>query len=70
MRQRCLVCRQTPSFLFTVAFVLFAIGPAAVYLIPDEGSVLIAAQVVVASIGALGGAAAFGGASLLSTLQK
>eukprot|EP00210_Caulerpa_lentillifera_P004812 g4594.t1 len=62
--------RQTPSLLFGVAFALFLIGPVAVYLLPDDTNALIAAQVVVAAIGAFGGAAAFGGASLLSTLQK
>lgn len=62
--------RQTPSLLFFGAFVLFLIGPAAVYLIPDDSNTLIAAQGAVAAICAFGGAAAFGGASLLSALQK
>jgi len=62
--------RDTPGLLFGFAFVLFLIGPAAVYLLPDDSNVLIAVQVIAASVGAFGGAAAFGGASLLSTLQK
>jgi len=36
---------NTPWLLFKVAFALYAIAPAAVYLSPDDSTPLIAAQV-------------------------
>lgn len=62
--------RKTPGLLFAAALALYALAPAAVFLIPDNGNWLIGAQVAVVLIGALGGTAAFAGGSLLSTLQK
>lgn len=62
--------RKTPGLLFAAALALYALAPAAVFLIPDNGNWLIGAQVAVVVIGALGGTAAFAGGSLLSTLQK
>jgi hypothetical protein len=50
--------------------ILFLAGPAVVYLTPDDSPALIAVQAVVALLCVIGGSAAFGGASLLSTLQK
>ena len=38
-------CSNTPGLLFTIAFVLYAVAPAAVYFIPDDSTPLIAAQV-------------------------
>ena len=36
---------NTPGLLFTVAFALYAVAPAAVYFIPDDSTPLIVAQV-------------------------
>lgn len=36
--------RNTPSLLFTAAFALYALAPAAVYFLPDNSTGLIAAQ--------------------------
>lgn len=38
-------CRNTPGLLFTAAFALYALAPAAVYLLPDTSNGFIAAQV-------------------------
>ena len=62
--------RSTPSLLYTVAFALFAAGPAAVYFIPDGSTAGVVAQAAIAAAAVAGGAAAFGGANLLSALQK
>jgi hypothetical protein len=64
------VDRNTPGKLFAAAFALFALAPAAVYFLPDNSNGLIAAQVALVTLGALGGSAAFAGGQLLSTLQK
>lgn len=62
--------KNTPVLLNTLALLLFVAGPAVVYLTPDDSPLLIGVQVLVALTAILGGSAAFGGASLLSTLQK
>lgn len=62
--------RNTPSALFTLASALLAAGPAVVYFVPDDSPVLVGVQVAVAVACVAGGSAAWGGASLLSTLQK
>ena len=62
--------RSTPSLLYAVAFALFAAGPAAVYFIPDGSTAGIVIQAAIAAAAIAGGAAAFGGANLLSALQK
>lgn len=53
-----------------MAFALFAAGPAAVYFIPDGSTAGIVIQAAIAAAAIAGGAAAFGGANLLSALQK
>ncbi len=65
-----LICRNTPGLLFTAAFAMYALAPAAVYFLPDNSTGLVAAQAAIVALGALGGTAAFAGGSLLSTLQK
>jgi Protein of unknown function (DUF1118) len=62
--------RGTPGLLYTAAAALFAAGPAAVYAIPDSSPALVAVQALIAAVAVAGGSAAFGGASLLSALQK
>ncbi|PSC70276.1 hypothetical protein C2E20_6343 [Micractinium conductrix] len=62
--------RNVPGTLYTLAAALLAAGPAAVYFLPDDSTGLVALQAVVALACVLGGSAAWGGASLLSTLQK
>ncbi|KAL4423264.1 hypothetical protein ABPG77_004533 [Micractinium sp. CCAP 211/92] len=62
--------RSVPSTLYALAALLLAAGPAAVYFTPDDSGALVALQAVIALTCVLGGSAAWGGASLLSTLQK
>ena len=62
--------RNTPSALYTLATALLVAGPALVYVTPDDSGALIALQAIGALTCILGGSAAFGGASLLSALQK
>lgn len=45
MATECAACRNTPGLLFTAAFALYALAPAAVYLLPDSSNGFIAAQV-------------------------
>lgn len=40
------------------------------YLLPDDSTPLLAAQIAAAAIGVLGGTAAYAGATLLGNLQK
>ena len=61
---------STPTALFGLATALLAAGPAVVYFVPDNSTGLVAAQVVAALLCTVGGSAAFGGAQLLSKLQK
>ena len=55
--------------LFRLALALYLAGPLIVYAVPDTSNPLIAVQAVAALGCLLGGTAAFGGASLLNTLQ-
>ena len=55
--------------LFRLALALYAAGPLLVYAVPDNSTPLIAVQGVAALACLLGGTAAFGGASLLNTIQ-
>eukprot|EP00803_Ostreobium_quekettii_P000632 evm.model.scf_2559.1 EVM.evm.TU.scf_2559.1 scf_2559:1369-3036(+) len=62
--------RATPFLVYAVAFGLLAAGPAVVYYTPDDTTAAVIGQFVIAALCAVGGAAAFGGASLLFSLQK
>jgi hypothetical protein len=62
--------RNFPGTLYALAFALLAAGPAAVYFLPDDSGALVAVQALVALTCIAGGGAAWGGASLLSSLQK
>ena len=56
--------------LYRIAAALYLAGPLLVYAVPDSSTPLVAAQAV-AALGCLsGGTAAFGAASLISTLQN
>lgn len=61
--------RNTPKLLFRLALALYAVGPLVVYAVPDNSTPLIALQAIVALASLVGGTAAFGGASLLNSLQ-
>lgn len=62
--------RNTPALLNTLALLLFVAGPAVVYITPDDSPLLIGLQILLALTAVIGGSAAYGGASLLSSLQK
>lgn len=62
--------RNTPGALFTLATLLLAAGPALVYFVPDTDPALVALQVLGAVACVAGGSAAYGGATLLASLQK
>jgi len=58
---------NAPALLTTIAVVCYAAAPALVYFGPDD---LFVAEAIGAATLAIGGTAAFGGATLLGTLQK
>merc|ERR1740138_813786 len=60
----------TPGALSAAGLALLALGPAAVYLLPDDSATLVAVQVAVAALCAGGGAAALGASALLGDLQS
>ncbi|KAF3615327.1 putative mitochondrial import receptor subunit TOM5 -like protein [Capsicum annuum] len=61
---------STPSALFSLSLALLVVGPACVYLVPEDYPWQIALQVVVALLSVVGGSAAFGASNLVSTLQR
>ncbi|XP_009595037.1 uncharacterized protein LOC107823677 [Nicotiana tabacum] len=60
----------TPSALFSLSLGLLVLGPACVYLVPEDYPWQIGLQVVVALLSVVGGSAAFGASNLVSNLQK
>ena len=60
----------TPSALFSLSLGLLVLGPACVYLVPEDYPWQIGLQVVVALLSVVGGSAAFGASNLVSDLQK
>ncbi|KAK4427697.1 B3 domain-containing protein REM9 [Sesamum alatum] len=60
----------TPSTLFSLSLFLLVLGPACVYLVPEDYPWEIGLQVVVALLSVAGGSAAFAASNLVSTLQK
>lgn len=62
--------RNTPSALYGLSAALLTLGPALVYVVPDDSTGLIVAQALAAVACIVGGSAAYGGATLLSSLQK
>ncbi|EFN55748.1 hypothetical protein CHLNCDRAFT_134090 [Chlorella variabilis] len=62
--------RNFPGTLYALATALLVAGPASVYFLPDDSTALVAVQAVIALSCIAGGSAAWGGATLLSSLQK
>lgn len=62
--------RNTPTALFTLSALLLVAGPAIVYFIPEDNAAEIVIQVIAALTCIVGGSTAYGGANLLSNLQK
>ncbi|KAL2935500.1 Histone-lysine N-methyltransferase EZ1 [Bienertia sinuspersici] len=61
---------QTPSTLFTLSLALLILGPAFVFLVPEDSTWEVVVQVVVALFTVVGGSAAFAASSFVSNLQK
>ncbi|KAL3824739.1 hypothetical protein ACJIZ3_020768 [Penstemon smallii] len=60
----------TASTLLNLSLLLLVLGPACVYLVPEDYPWEIGFQVVVALLSVVGGSAAFAASNLVSTLQK
>ncbi|XP_059303722.1 uncharacterized protein LOC132055763 [Lycium ferocissimum] len=60
----------TPSALFSLSLGLLAVGPACVYLVPEDYPWQIVLQVLVSLVSVVGGSAAFGASNIVSTLQR
>ncbi|KAL2254101.1 uncharacterized protein LOC105168870 [Sesamum indicum] len=60
----------TPSALLSLSLFLLVLGPASVYLVPEDYPWEIGLQVVVVLLSVVGGSAAFAASNLVSTLQK
>jgi hypothetical protein len=65
-----LPCRNTPGLLSTAGLAAAVAAAALVYLVPDDSTGLVAAQVAGASALGAGAIAAFVGSSILGNLQK
>ncbi|CAN1795918.1 hypothetical protein LINPERHAP1_LOCUS20763 [Linum perenne] len=60
----------TPASLLTVSLGLLLLGPACVYLVPEDYPWEVVIQTLVALVSVLGGSAAFAASSFVSNLQK
>ncbi|GMY15501.1 hypothetical protein FCV25MIE_10740 [Fagus crenata] len=60
----------TPGALLSLSLGLLLLGPACVYLVPEDYPWEIGLQVVVALVSVVGGSAAFAASNLVSNLQK
>ncbi|GAB2270133.1 hypothetical protein Dimus_005041 [Dionaea muscipula] len=60
----------TPSTLLSLSLVLLVLGPASVYLVPEDYPWEVALQALVALLCVVGGSAAFAASNLVSDLQK
>ncbi|CAN1312179.1 hypothetical protein LINPERPRIM_LOCUS28564 [Linum perenne] len=60
----------TPASLFTLSLGLLLLGPACVYLVPEDYPWEVVIQTLVALVSVLGGSAAFAASSFVSNLQK
>ncbi|KAH9613212.1 hypothetical protein KSS87_011545 [Heliosperma pusillum] len=61
---------ETPSTLLTLSLGLLLLGPAFVFLVPDDYPWEVVLQIVVASVSVFGGSAALAASNLVSNLQK
>lgn len=61
---------STPSTLSTLSLTLLLLGPAFVFLVPEDYPWEVALQVLVALVCVVGGSAAFAASNLVSDLQK
>ncbi|XP_074317054.1 uncharacterized protein LOC141653247 [Silene latifolia] len=61
---------ETPSSLLTLSLALLLLGPAFVFLVPEDYPWEVVLQVLVASVSVIGGSAAFAASNLVSNLQK
>ncbi|CAI0405035.1 unnamed protein product [Linum tenue] len=59
-----------PGALLTASLGLLVLGPACVYLVPEDNLWQVVIQAVVALVSVLGGSAAFAASSFVSNLQK
>ncbi|KAL1553404.1 hypothetical protein AAHA92_14088 [Salvia divinorum] len=60
----------TASGLLNISLILLVLGPAFVFLVPEDYPWEIGLQVAVALLSIIGGSAAFAASNLVSTLQK
>ncbi|ONK64698.1 uncharacterized protein A4U43_C07F28950 [Asparagus officinalis] len=60
----------TPGALLSLSLVFLVLGPACVYVVPEENALEIALQAVVASVCVFGGSAAFAASNFVSNLQR
>ncbi|XP_057791794.1 uncharacterized protein LOC131008784 [Salvia miltiorrhiza] len=60
----------TATTLLNVSLILLVLGPAFVFIVPEDYPWEIGLQVVVALLSIVGGSAAFAASNLVSTLQK
>lgn len=60
----------TPGALFGLSLGLLLLGPACVYLVPEDEAWEIAVQVVVGLVCVVGGSTAFAASNFVSNLQK
>ncbi|OAY72511.1 hypothetical protein ACMD2_10932 [Ananas comosus] len=60
----------TPGTLSTLSLFLLILGPACVYIVPEQYPWEIALQILVALISVVGGAAAFAASNFVSKLQR
>ncbi|XP_021761479.1 uncharacterized protein LOC110726327 [Chenopodium quinoa] len=61
---------ETPTTLFTLSLGLLLLGPAFVFLVPEDHTWEIAVQVLVALLSVVGGSAAFAASNLVANLQN
>ncbi|XP_020591535.1 uncharacterized protein LOC110032297 [Phalaenopsis equestris] len=60
----------TPSAFLTLSLVLLFLGPAFVYLVPEDNALEVVLQVLVAIVCVVGGSASFAASNFLSNLQR
>ncbi|CAO2826868.1 unnamed protein product [Amaranthus hypochondriacus] len=61
---------DTPSTLLTLSLLLLLLGPAFVFLVPEDATWEVVVQAVVAVVSVVGGSVAFAASNLVGNLQK